>query len=100
MRNFLAFRTMLTPAVIQSLWVVLSLFLVLAGLFAFFSDDPAGEGTRGVGLAVAVLGPFLLRIYCELIIVIFKIYEVLGQLLEATEDQLEATEDAHAPATL
>ena len=75
---------MLTPLVIQAVWILGSLGLIGAGVVLALgggSGDPAAS-TAG-GIALAVFGPLALRIYCEVLIVIFKIYERLGLILDA-----------------
>lgn len=53
------------------LTVLFGLFTMAVGLFA---ADVVGLFS---GLLVTVLGPVLVRIYCELLVVIFKIHESL-----------------------
>ena len=81
MDDFFAFRRMLTPLVIQ---VVFALGVVVAFLVGGLV---VGQGIRhhhggeiAVGVLTIVLGPLLVRLYCELVIVIFRINETLTDM--------------------
>jgi len=83
MNEFFRFRRMLTPTIIEVVFIVGAALIVVGGLLtAIMSAVQAGG--RGViaGLLVAVFGPLILRIYCEVLIVIFKIHESLQELVE------------------
>ncbi|HEV2378957.1 MAG TPA: DUF4282 domain-containing protein [Terriglobia bacterium] len=76
MSDFLAFRRMITPAIIQVLfWIGVSVS-VIAGLTTMTS------GVMGVftGLALIVIGPLAVRIYCELLILLFRMNETLSDI--------------------
>ena len=107
MWNFLTFRRMLFPVIIQlAFWLGTVFFivfglLVLAGrsqLPAQLADVPKeinlqiqkeGEGRDveatltqrlPVALALIIGGPLLLRLYCELLIVIFRMNSTLTEI--------------------
>lgn len=78
-RDFLKFDKMLTPIIIQVLfWIglVLSVLFGLGMIVAGFFSDAGGVGVL-LGLFYLLLGPLLTRIYCEILIIIFKIHENL-----------------------
>ena len=81
MKEFLQFDRLITGSIIKYVyWVIAGLTVVLgliAMLVALFSGDVLGIFSS---LLVAVLGPILIRIYCELLIVMFKIYETLVEI--------------------
>jgi hypothetical protein len=81
LKEFLQFDRMITGSIIKYVYWVLAGLTVISGLIAMlvalFSVDVLGLFS---GLLVAVLGPFLIRIYCELLIVMFKIYETLVEI--------------------
>ena len=70
MKEFLQFDRLITGSIIKYVyWVIAGLTVVLgliAMLVALFSGDVLGIFSS---LLVAVLGPILIRIYCELLIV-------------------------------
>jgi hypothetical protein len=89
MNDFFAFRRMITPLIIQILfWVGLggcaltALVMIVGGL-----SSNGGGATVLLGLVLLAAGPFVVRIYCELLILAFRMNETLtdirGALLRA-----------------
>ena len=78
MKEFLHFDRMITGEIIKYVYWALAGLSVLFGLITMlvglFTADVLGLFS---GLIITVLGPILTRIYCELLIVMFKIYEAL-----------------------
>ncbi|MDI6732030.1 MAG: DUF4282 domain-containing protein [Candidatus Margulisbacteria bacterium] len=75
MKDLLAFKIMITPVVIQiAFWIGVA-SCVLGGLITMFSGNGAGGAL--MGLAIIILGPIAVRVYAELLIIIFKIYEAV-----------------------
>jgi hypothetical protein len=75
--DFFSFHRMLTPAIIQVVFWILVAVNVLIGLWLLTS----GEGATAVlGLVYLVLGPLVVRVYCELVIVIFRIHSTLVEI--------------------
>jgi hypothetical protein len=52
------------------------------GMITGFNARERGAEMILIGLAVIILGPFVLRIYCEMVIVIFRINESLRDLID------------------
>lgn len=75
MQDYLSFRKMVTPAFIQIIFWIGVVVIIVGGLFAMDQSIPAGLFGILVGLLVW-------RIYCELMLILFKIYERLGEILE------------------
>ncbi len=75
MNSLLSFETFITPRIITILYW-LSLFAVLMGSLSMIFS---GMGIAGffTGLLVLVIGAISVRIYCELIMVIFRNNEYL-----------------------
>lgn len=69
--SFMKFEKMITPSIIQGIFILSVIVSLLAGIGFLIG------GSIIFGLGIIVLGPLLSRIYCELIIVIFKIHESL-----------------------
>lgn len=83
LRDLLRFEKMLTPRLARLGFYVLSALAILAGVIMMFSGMKArfGGGLRVVaGLGLALVGPLFVRVACEQIIVVFGIYERLGQI--------------------
>lgn len=83
MDDFLKFRKMVTPAIIQILFWVGAGISVLAGLImmgsSFSRFVPTGA-TFFSGLLTLVLGPIAVRIYCEILILFFRMNETLTEI--------------------
>ena len=65
--DYLSFRAMVTPVLIQAIFWIGVVLVVLSGLGALFG------GAVLSGLGLILLGPLFIRIYCEIFIVLFKI---------------------------
>ena len=83
MNEYLSFRKMITPVAIQIIfWIGISACVIL-GLISIVGGASAtyGGGTMVLtGILVILLGPIGVRIYCELLIVVFKILDTLGEI--------------------
>lgn len=77
MNEFLSFRKMITPVLIQVIFwlttIAVSVSLLVAG---------GQQGGTGVLVALVIIPIFVLmiRVYCELLILIFRIYETLVEI--------------------
>jgi len=77
---------MITPVIIQTLFWVGTGIAVIAGLIGVGSglSSSYGGGSQVLaGLLILVLGPVFVRIYCELLILLFRMYETLGQIRDS-----------------
>ena len=81
MGDFLAFRKMITPAVIQIFFWLGVIVCVVAGLGILSNSEVLAAASPVpptlTAVLVRVIGPLLVRIYCELLMVLFRIYESL-----------------------
>ncbi len=88
--DFLLFRRMIAPVVIQVLfWLAVLGCFIWAG-FSVISGIVAATGKSGSpwlavlgiagGLVAIIVGPFVCRIYAELLILSFRIYETLTEI--------------------
>lgn len=87
MREFFFFDSMITPKVITFVyWLLLAgvVIVSLAGLVSAFGAMRysvwAGLGSLVLVPVGAVLGVVAARMYCELMIVLFRVYETLVQI--------------------
>ena len=73
-KDLLFFDKMIVPKIILVIYWLLVVLCVLGGLVGMF--------TTGffAGLMVIIFGPLAIRIYCELMIVIFKINAALQDI--------------------
>lgn len=81
MSDFMAFRWMLTPVLIQIMFVLGSLVSIAAGFVAIgHGASHHNSGQVGVGIALVLLGPIVIRLYAELLIVVFRINASLSDI--------------------
>ena len=90
MKDFLEFRTMITPIIIQIIFwlgvaacIVMGLIFIVAGI-----KYDARSGVAG--FAILILGPVVVRIYCEILIIFFRINETLMEIKHDLEDRRAA----------
>jgi hypothetical protein len=83
-RNLFYFDAMLTPRVITVVYWLLLVVVVLAGLgtlfYTGFQYMSFGRFMRAVGITIG--GAILARIWCELMIVLFKLNENMQRLVQ------------------
>ena len=89
MKDFLAFRTMLTPIIIQVIFWVGVVICVIAGLIYILTGvGQYGGGPNVVkGVILLFLGPIAVRIYCEILIIFFRINETLTEIQHTLEEK-------------
>ena len=86
MSDFWAFRTMVTPVIIQVLFWVGVLICLIAGLVMIVMGIKLpGDQMVLKGVLLAILGPLGVRVYCEILIVFFRINETLTEIKHALE---------------
>ncbi len=90
MKDFLTFRTMLTPILIQAVFWIGVAICVVMGL-AFIGSGATAQYGGGPnvakGLLILILGPLAVRIYCEILIVFFRINETLTEIKHVLEER-------------
>ena len=90
MWDFLTFRKMLIPVLIQILFWVGTIACVVGGLMVTTGAAAVPKEAAMVrnhvlaGAALIFLGPFILRIYCELLIVVFRMNDTLTEIRNNT----------------
>jgi hypothetical protein len=81
--DFIKFRMMITPVIIQVLFWVGAVATVLFGLgimASSFGRYGGGAVEFLSGFFVMILGPVAVRIYCELLILLFRMNETLTEI--------------------
>ena len=101
MGSFFSFDRMITPTIIKIVfWIGLAL-TVLLGLGLLIAGN--NGGVRVLGLVYLIFGPILWRVYCEILIVVFKMQEHLAAIEQNTGGSTfpagAAYRDDPAPAT-
>jgi hypothetical protein len=74
--EFLSFRRFITPLAIQIIFWIGVLFVIIAALTQMFHSF----GSFVLGIIGIIAGIVLVRIYCELLILLFRIYDELVAL--------------------
>jgi hypothetical protein len=78
MTDFLSFKRMLTPAFIQVIFWLGVAFCVIGGIWMITNAFMPGQELMGVLLLL--LGPIVVRVNCEIIIILFRINENLTEI--------------------
>lgn len=74
MSDYLAFKKMITPLIVQVIFWIGVVLAVFGGLF-FVMNDQALQG-----LLMIIFGPIIWRVYCEMLIVLFSISDTLTDI--------------------
>ena len=108
MSEFWSFRRMVTPVVVQFLFVLGCIAVVITGIGLLVAGVTHKHTSQALGgFSLIVFGPLIVRIYAEVMIVVFRINETLTDLRELAvwasdrayaEDAMEDDEEgADAP---
>jgi len=79
MQEYLTFERMITPIIIQIIFWVALVAVVIGGFVALVSGEVIS------GLATIILGPVVVRVYCELVILFFRMNASLTDIKNNTE---------------
>ena len=92
--EFLTFRRMITPVIIQILFwlgvvgcVITGIVFIITGFITFVADtDLLGAALLQfvMGIVYVIIGPFIVRVYCEILILFFRIHETLNEIKDNT----------------
>ncbi|TDQ37282.1 DUF4282 domain-containing protein [Thiopseudomonas denitrificans] len=86
MKDILFFETMVTPKIITFVYWLLLFFSVVSGLGVMFGGYGGLSFTKLLmGLGTIIGGAIGSRIWCELMIVLFKIHENLKTIANKAE---------------
>jgi hypothetical protein len=88
MKDFFAFRTMITPIIIQIIfWVGVAACVVMGIGYMVIGSRYYGGAAPLYGLMILIFGPLAVRIYCEILIIFFRINETLTEIKHTLEDR-------------
>ncbi|MCK4288585.1 MAG: hypothetical protein KAW86_05240 [Bacteroidales bacterium] len=74
MKEFITFEKMIAPIIIMIVFWIAVLVDVIYAFITMFGNS------FWLGLVILIFGPLLLRVYFELLIVIFKIFGTLKEI--------------------
>ena len=85
--DFLSFKMMITLKIIQIVYVIIAALITIGGLISMFTggDNSMLPGGPLYGILIIVFGNILWRIWCELIIVFFRMNKTLSNIDEKTK---------------
>ena len=75
MKDFINYETMITPGIVKVLSYIGMVVALVVGLIGIAVDPLTGIGT-------AILGPIVVRIYAEILLVIFEISKNTKKIAE------------------
>ena len=73
MKQFINYETMITPGIVKVLSWIGMVEALIVGLLGIAVDPLTGIGT-------AILGPVAVRIYAEILLIIFEIHKTLTEI--------------------
>lgn len=82
MKDIFVFDSMLTPKIITFVYWLMLLGCLVSGLGSMFTQYGGGFFA---GLGIIIFGAIGSRIWCELLIVLFKIHENLHKIANKSE---------------
>ncbi len=89
MEDFLIFRKMLSPVIIQTLFLISVILCIIFGIYLMW-----GGGFRILfGLLLLLLGPFVIRIWCETVLLLFRINRNLTEIRRNTSSSRPQSSD-------
>jgi hypothetical protein len=80
MKEILSLDNMITPKLITFIYWILLVGAVIFGLQTIFTGYGSFFGRLFQGLLYAISGAFFARLWCELLIVLFKMNEALQEI--------------------
>ena len=88
LNKFFNFDEMVTPLIIKIIYwfgIVVTVLSGLGGIISGIGSRYGGGVTVIVGLLTIVFGPLLVRVWCELLIVLFEIHKNLVEINRKTQ---------------
>lgn len=82
MKDFLTFKKMITPIIIQVLFWIAVVVVVIFGFYTMFATS------FFQGLLMVILGPVVYRILFEMMIVMFKMNDTLTDIKNNTKKEV------------
>jgi len=74
MHPLLKFDKMVTPSIIQVIYFLGLILVVVSGIWLL------AEGSIVRGILTIIFGAIMVRVNCELLILLFRIYDRLGEI--------------------
>ena len=81
MEYITSFKKMITPLIIQALY-----WIGIAGVVIVAFGMMFRRGGFWMGLVYLVLGPIMVRVYAELLIVLFRMHDALNEISDSLKE--------------
>lgn len=79
--DFWAFRRMITPMIIQAIFWIGVIACIIGGIVFIAVEGNQDEGSMiAIGIALILVGPVVVRLWCEFSILFFRINETLTDI--------------------
>ena len=75
MKAFFNYEYMITPGILKILSYIAAVVVVIMGILALTADAVTG-------ISMIVLGPIVIRIYAELMLIVFEVHKELKKISE------------------
>ena len=75
MKAFFNYEYMITPGILKILSYIAAVVVVIMGIFALTADAVTG-------ISMIVLGPIVIRIYAELMLIVFEVHKEIKKISE------------------
>jgi hypothetical protein len=80
-KDLFSFEKLITPMIIKLVYIIGLVLIALGGIVGFFGAFAAsGFGSALLTLIGALVGLLAWRIYCELVMVFFGLYDRAGEI--------------------
>ena len=102
MKDFLKFKKMMTPIIIPILFWIGTIISVIAGI-VFIAlgaiDNFGADGGEMVlmGFCYLFLGPIVIRVYCEFLIILFSVNDKLTDIKDLLKRQQDNDNQSSLP---
>ena len=88
MKDFFSFKKMITPVIIKILFWLAILGCIIGGIFQIAMGATMGATMEFgfmpelvlTGFALLIFGPIVVRVYCELLLILFSMNDTLTEI--------------------
>lgn len=88
LNDLLTFKKMITPTIIQIIFWIGVVICVIGGIVGIVVGAVRNTATGvSYGLITLIIGPLAVRIYCELLILVFRINDTLTEISNKMDRQ-------------
>jgi hypothetical protein len=94
-KDFFSFKKMITPILIQIIFWIFTAITVIGSIVKMITTKDSWSGEMWLNLLLTlIIAPLLIRVFCEILLVVFSINR---NLVDLKEKLLEKQEPAKSP---